>query len=193
MQVRKPARTPAQDRALRWLGLILVALLSIAIFYYGPQISQLGGYGYPGLFLINLAASATLILPAPGIALAFAAGAHLNPFLVGVAVGLGSAIGELTGYLAGISGRAVVGDSPRMLRVQHLMRSYGLLVIFALSLVPNPLFDVAGITAGAMRMPVWQFLLAATAGKTIKAALLAFAGAGMMGALAPAIREWLAR
>jgi membrane protein DedA with SNARE-associated domain len=44
-----------------------------------------------------------------------------------------------------------------------------------------------------MRMPVWQFLLAATAGKTIKAALLAFAGAGMMGALAPAIREWLAR
>ena len=51
----------------------------------------------------------------------------------------------------------------------------------------------AGITAGAMRMPVWKFLGAALPGKVIKATLLALAGAGMMDALSPVIERLLMR
>ena len=47
---------------------------------------------------------------------------------------------------------------------------------FVLAVIPNPLFDIAGITAGVIRFPVWKFLLTAWAGKTLKAIL--FAGAG---------------
>ena len=179
--------------ALRVLAFVFVVALSVLIVIYSEQLVQLGAYGYSGLFLLNLLASATLILPAPGLALAFAAGASLNPFLVGLAVGAGSAIGELTGYLAGFSGRGIVESDPQYERVHRWMVTRGLWVIFILSIVPNPLFDVAGITAGAMRMPVWKFLGAALPGKVIKATLLALAGAGVMDALSPVIERLLMR
>ncbi len=174
------------------LAILLVIALSLGIFFYGDRLSRLGAYGYPGLFLLNLAASATLILPAPGIALAFAAGSSLSPLFVGLAVGAGSAVGELTGYLAGVGGRGVVENQSRYRQISGWMRQYGMWVIFFLSLVPNPVFDVAGITAGAMRIPVWRFLGAALAGKVIKATLIALAGAGAVSVVGPWIQRVLA-
>ena len=55
----------------------------------------------------------------------------------------------------------------------------------ALALIPNPLFDVAGAAAGALKMPVLEFLLWAFIGKTIKMLLFAYAGATSM--------DWLLR
>jgi len=185
------ARKPS--RLVRILALLFVIATSLGIALYGDRFSRLGAYGYPGLFLLNVLASATLILPAPGLALAFGAGASLHPVLVGLAVGTGSAFGELTGYLAGFSGRGVIEDRALYTRVQGWMSRFGLWVIFILGLIPNPLFDIAGITAGVMRIPVWKFLAAAGAGKVIKAMLVAYAGAGTMSVLGPMILEWLGR
>ncbi len=159
---------------------LLVIAISAAILLNRDRIAGLGAYGYPGLFLVNLLASATLILPVPGLALAFAVGSSLNPLLVGLATGAGSALGELTGYMAGYSGRGVIENQERYAQVQRWMARFGLWIIFVLSIIPNPAFDIAGIAAGAMRMPVWKFLLASLAGKTIKAALIAYLGAGTM-------------
>lgn len=184
---------PGRMRLLRVLALLFVVVLSLLIVLYGNRLAGLGAYGYPGLFLLNLLASATLILPAPGIALAFAAGSALNPFLVGLAVGSGSTLGELTGYVAGASGRGIVTNDANYPRIRDAMARYGLWIIILLSLVPNPLFDIAGMVAGATRIPVWQFLAAAWIGKVIKATLIALAGAGMIQALAPLIERWLVR
>lgn len=184
---------PGRMRLLRVLAFLFVVALSLFIILYGNRLAVLGAYGYPGLFLLNLLASATLILPAPGIALAFAAGSALNPFLVGLAVGSGSTLGELTGYIAGASGRGMIKDDPSYPRVQSAMARYGLWIIILLSLVPNPIFDIAGMVAGATRIPVWQFLAAAWIGKVAKATLIALAGAGMIQALAPLIERWLVR
>lgn len=188
--------SPAARRgrtALRVTAIVFVIALSIAIVAYGDRLTRLGAYGYPGLFLLNLLASSTLILPAPGLALAFAAGANLNPWLVGLAVGSGSTLGELTGYLAGLSGRGAIEKDPQYTRVHGWMLQFGLWAIFFLSLVPNPLFDVAGIAAGAMKIPLWKFLAAAWGGKVLKSTLVALAGAGMMDALGPVIQRWLTR
>lgn len=185
--------TRGQLRLLRALAFLFVIALSVLIVLYGNRLVGLGAYGYPGLFLVNLLASATLILPAPGLALALAAGATLNPYLVGLAVGTGSALGELTGYIAGASGRGMVESDPNYPRVSGWMAKKGLWVIFALSIVPNPMFDVAGIAAGTMRIPVWKFLAVTWVGKVIKSTLVALAGAGAMQALAPLIEQWLTR
>ena len=184
---------PGRTRLLRVLAFLFIVVLSLLIIRYGNRLAVLGAYGYPGLFLLNLLASATLILPAPGIALAFAAGAALNPFLVGLAVGSGSTLGELTGYIAGASGRGMIKNDPNYPRVRDAMAKYGLWIIILLSLVPNPIFDIAGMVAGATRIPVWQFLAAAWIGKVAKATLIALAGAGMIQALAPLIERWLVR
>jgi hypothetical protein len=47
--------------------------------------------------------------------------------------------------------------------------------------------------SGALRIPVFRFLLACLAGKVIKATLVAFAGAGTLNLLAPIVRDWLSR
>ena len=188
-----PRLSPAALRLVRVLAILAVIALSLLIVLYGNRLTSLGAYGYPGLFLLNLLASATLILPAPGLALALAAGATLNPYFVGLAVGSGSTLGELTGYIAGASGRGMVENDPNYPRVRGWMARYGLWVIFVLSLVPNPIFDVAGIVSGAMHIPVWKFLLATRLGKVIKSTLVALAGAGAMQALGPIIARWLTR
>lgn len=190
---RPTARARPSLPVLRWLALLAVVGISALVIIYGDRLARLGAYGYPGLFLLNVLSSATLILPAPGLALAFAAGGHLAPPLVGLAVGSGSALGELTGYVAGYSGRGVIENRARYEQIQKWMRDFGLWVIFFLSLVPNPLFDIAGITAGMMRIPVAKFLLAAWGGKVLKAMLVAYAGAGAIGMLGPVLQRWLAR
>ena len=57
-------------------------------------------------------------MPAPGVAVAAAAGTFLDPLWVGIVAGLGSATGELSGYLLGYYGRrAVPTDTSRAWRL----------------------------------------------------------------------------
>jgi uncharacterized membrane protein YdjX (TVP38/TMEM64 family) len=139
------------------------------------------------LVLFGLAAlsTATLILPAPGLALTAIAGAAGDPLVVGVVAGLGQAIGELTGYLAGWSGRSFLPDNEASRKLTEWLGRRGPIVIFVLAVTPNPLFDLAGIAAGALRMPVLHYLAAAATGKVIKNVLIAAGGstiAGLLGA-----------
>ncbi len=57
------------------------------------------------------------------------------------------------------------------------MHRQGSLVMFTMSVLPNPLFDVAGVIAGVVRMPVWKFFTAVLLGKVIKSMYVAGAGA----------------
>ena len=138
-------KSNARQAAIRMTAILFVAAITGAIFLFGNRLVGLGAYGYPGVFLITLISSSTVILPAPGLAFAFAAGANLNPFLVGICAGLGATLGELTGYLAGVGGRGFVEGDAQYERMHGWMARYGLWVIFVLSIVPNPIFDVAGI------------------------------------------------
>jgi len=138
------------------------------------------------LVLFGLAAlsSATLILPAPGLALTAVAGAAASdPILVGVVAGLGQAVGELTGYAAGRSGSALLPDNVATARLTRWIATRGPLIVFVLAAIPNPVFDVAGIAAGVVRMPVAVYFLAAAAGKIIKNVVVA-GGAGVLGGVA---------
>lgn len=52
------------------------------------------------------------------------------------------------------------------------MKKYGVWGIFAIAAIPLVPVDVAGIIAGAARLPLWRFLLPVWAGKTVKYVLL---------------------
>ena len=56
------------------------------------------------------------------------------------------------------------------------MRRYGMLTLFTLAAVPNPLFEVAGLTAGATRYSFLRFMGAVTPGKVVRGLLLAYVG-----------------
>jgi membrane protein YqaA with SNARE-associated domain len=157
--------------------LILVITLTILLLYFRKEVSTLGVYGYPGIFLISILANATIIIPLPGIFITTAMGAVFNPFGVALAAASGSAIGELTGYLAGFGGQVIIENKKWYTRVMGWMRKYGDVTIFILSLIPNPLFDLAGMAAGTLKMPLWRFLMFCFFGKFLKMLIFAFLGA----------------
>jgi membrane protein YqaA with SNARE-associated domain len=174
-----PHRTPRDwIRALLPFSLALLVSLGVILLFakFQDKIEALEGYGYLGAFFIGLLGNATVILPAPSLAFTTALGVALNPLLVGVAAGAGEALGEMTGYVGGISGKAIVENHARYETIKHYMARYGEWAFFLLALIPNPLFDIAGIAAGIVRFPIWRFLLSVWAGKTLKA--IVFAGLG---------------
>jgi membrane protein YqaA with SNARE-associated domain len=166
---------------LRLLALLAVIGITIFIFAIRDRAEQLAAYGYPGIFFLSLLANATVILPAPGLAITFAMGAVFHPFGVALAAASGATLGELTGYMAGFSGQAVIENAQMYRRLLDWTRRYGGLTIIALAAIPNPLFDLAGAAAGALRMPVGLFLLYTWIGKIIKMGLFAYAGAASIG------------
>jgi membrane protein YqaA with SNARE-associated domain len=161
----------------RLAGLVLVVVFSGAIYYFAARVENIEIYGYPGVFLLSFLANATIIFPAPGVAVAFAMGNVLNPLGVALAAGAGAALGEMTGYLAGYTGQGLVPHNAVYQRLERLTQRHGGWAILVLALIPNPAFDIAGAVAGAMRMPVVTFLLFAFAGKTLKMLIIALAGA----------------
>jgi uncharacterized membrane protein YdjX (TVP38/TMEM64 family) len=172
----KPANNLATN-ILRVLAVAAVIGITIYIYSIRDRVEEFTAYGYPGIFLIMLLANATVILPAPGVAVVFAMGSVFHPLGVAFAAGAGGAIGELTGYLAGYGGQAVVENTKIYEKISPWINKYGAWMILVLSAFPNPFFDIAGIAAGIAKIPLWQFLLACWVGQTIKMAMFAYAGA----------------
>jgi uncharacterized membrane protein YdjX (TVP38/TMEM64 family) len=167
---------PVTITILRIVAVLAVIGITVYIYSIRDRVEEFTQYGYFGIFLIMMLANATVILPAPGVAVVFAMGSVFNPLGVALSAGIGGAIGEITGYLAGFSGQAVVENTQIYNRLMPWIKKYGAWVILVLSSIPNPFFDIAGIAAGIAKIPLWQFLLACWVGQTIKMALFAYAG-----------------
>ena len=174
--VDPPRRTTSVTIALRILALLAVIAITIYVYSIRSRVEQFSAFGYPGIFLIALLANATVLLPAPGVAIVYAMGAIFNPIGVGIAAGTGGAIGELSGYLAGFSGQTLVENSKVYRRVTPWIDKYGAWAILVLAAFPNPFFDTAGIAAGVAKMPVLRFLVFCWVGQLIKMTLFAVAG-----------------
>jgi uncharacterized membrane protein YdjX (TVP38/TMEM64 family) len=180
----KSKTEPAQkNKRLLTLARVVALLFVIGISIYvvmlpEEQAEKLESYGYLGTFLISILANATVIIPAPGLVIVFSMGAKFNPLLIALAAGAGATIGELSGYLAGFSGQGIIEDQKRYDQMVAWMERNGPLTILILAFIPNPLFDLAGMVAGALRMPVYKFLFWALIGKVCKMVVFAYAGAG---------------
>jgi len=177
-----PAKVRRQKKAsfftnfLRVLALFAVVGITIYILSIRTRVGEFAAYGYPGIFLIALLANATVLLPAPGVAVIYAMGAIFNPLGVALAAGTGAALGELTGYLAGFSGQAVIDRADIYERIHPWVEKYGGWAILVFSAIPNPFFDIAGIAAGMAKMPLRTFLLFTWIGQIIKMLMFALAG-----------------
>lgn len=161
----------------RIFALLAVIAISVYVFTLRDRAEEFAIYGYPGIFLISFLAYATVLLPAPGVAVIFTMGAVFNPIGVGIAAGAGAALGEISGYLAGFSGQAIIERADIYERLTGWMVKNGAITILLLSAIPNPFFDIAGIVAGALKMPLVKFFTWCWLGETIKMVIFAYAGA----------------
>lgn len=177
------SRTPVR------VAIVLAMIaLSVAIYLFRDRFAGLAAVGYPGIFLVSFLGNATIVLPAPSIFLVFSMGSALPFYWVGLSAGVGEALGELTGYTLGVSGRAVIEKRETYERLRGWMQRRGALTILVLSIIPNPIVDLAGIAAGSLGYPLWRFLLFCWLGKTIKSILIAWAGSQSIRAIEPLLR-----
>ncbi len=154
--------------------------------------------GYAGIFLANFLGTATGFVPVPGLtaggqALIVAGSQTLFKPGVVIAGSAGMTLAESTAYLTGVVGRGLAEERHLLLKgrlgqlahrtagwVDWMMARYGFATLLVLSAIPNPFFEFAGITAGAVRMNFWRFLLAVGIGKTLRVIILVIVGQALL-------------
>jgi membrane protein YqaA with SNARE-associated domain len=185
--VQQRIRVGRFSTRLEYILLALIATMAVSIFIgfilLGIGIDDIKRWGYPALFLISGLRAASVILPIPGSGLTFAAGAFMDPVFgipapiaVGVVAGFAESLGEFTGYAAGYGGGRLLDKRALYERVKGWIRKRAFLTIMIMGMMPSPLFDVAGIAAGASRVPIRVFWPAVLIGKIIRGIAMATAG-----------------
>jgi len=149
-------------------------LVSVAFIISGVVLWTTGTFnietaGYASIFFLSFIGAALIFLPVSALAaVCVAVAVDLNPFMVALVAASAEAVGEMTGYLAGMGGKSFFERNRFYLRFKNLFSRYAALSLLIGSAIPNPLFDCLGIAAGSILYPVKRFLLLVFAGKVIK-------------------------
>ena len=167
-----------KSRVLPILGIVMVVLVTVGILLYRDRIAGFGTLGYPGVFVVAMVWNSTVLVPIPSFWTYFFLGQIFHPALVGLAGGAGAAVGELTSYLAGFSGRIILEEKRVKVyaRVEKWIKKWGFIVVFGFNLVPVFPFDLVGIACGASRFKLWRFYLACFLGRSLAYGFIAFLG-----------------
>ena len=175
----------------RWLELALYVaalagitygftyLLGYLMAHLNIPIEQFATTAYLVVFLVTLISCAGLFVPVVfHVSIMITAAQYWNPVLVALAASVAGALGETTGYYAGYLGKRIarLENMPGYQRLVSWMNKHGPWGIFLLSLQPILPFDVAGLLAGASKMPLWKFLLPCWAGRFPKYLLACYIG-----------------
>jgi len=146
----------------------------------GDWISYLLQFGYLGVFAISVVGAMSIIIPIPYtfVILTLGMEGSLDPLLLTVAGGLGSAVGEFSGYVLGYYGRAVISEK-RQRKIDFIVRilenRYGPVVIFLFALTPLP-DDLLFIPLGVLRYKFVKAFIPCFFGKLLMCAILAYGG-----------------
>jgi len=136
-------------------------------------------YGYFGIFVISFIGTASIIVPVPYTLIIFALSltGKWNPLLLTIAGGVGSALGEFSGYALGYFGRRIISKErqEKMTYLVKLFDRYGPLAIFAFALTPLP-DDLLFIPLGILKYKFYKAFIPALIGKTLMILILVYFG-----------------
>jgi len=141
-------------------------------------------YGYFGIFLISLFGALSIIFPIPYTVIIFTLGGLkageswvFEPFWIAVAAGIGSTIGEFSGYLIGFGGRKAISEryKKKMDFLVKVFNKFGSIAIFLFALTPLP-DDLLFIPLGVMRYSIIRIFLPALIGKFLMNLIVAYSG-----------------
>ncbi|MEM2940814.1 MAG: VTT domain-containing protein [Thermoproteota archaeon] len=134
-------------------------------------------YGYLGIFLLSFIGAVSVVFPIPYTVIIYLLGSILDPFLIAISGGLGSAVGEFAGYLLGYYGRMVISRERRR-KMDYMLKifdRYGVVAIFLFALTPLP-DDLLIIPLGIMHYNPVKFLIPCILGKFLMCLILALGG-----------------
>lgn len=134
-------------------------------------------FGYLGVLVISFIGSVSVVFPIPYTIVIYVLGSFLDPFFVAISGGLGSALGEFSGYALGYYGRSVISEE-RQRKMDYMVKvfaKYGSVAIFFFALTPLP-DDLLFIPLGVMRYPFLKAFIPGLLGKTLMTFILAYSG-----------------
>jgi membrane protein YqaA with SNARE-associated domain len=149
------------------LFIVFTVLTTVGTILLLPRLVVLGPLGYVAGFFINLLSSAVIILPSPGFAAVMVMATQLNPFLLGLVVGIGGTLGELVAYWLGAQGHQPLQGNRIYGYLARAMTRAGGAILFLFGLMPFLPVDAAGVLAGAAKYPIAKFLFYLGLGKTL--------------------------
>jgi membrane protein YqaA with SNARE-associated domain len=160
------------------LSAVFLGLLSLFEGYFDRPLEDFAKYAYLVVFVATLLSSATIILPAPGVAIMMVAATEWDPVWVALSASVGGTLGEISAYYVGLWGRKVISreHSGAYRKAEGWMRKYGWVTLAVFSFMPVLIFDLVGIIAGALRLPMWKFLLATYAGRLPRSLIEVYVG-----------------
>ena len=103
-------------------------------------------------------------------------GRHYNPIVVGFIAALGSILGEILAYNVGVLGQLAIKDKEWFEPLHQNMEKNGFFTILIVTAIPNPIFNIAAGTSGALNYPMWKFLIASFLGNWLQYSILAIIG-----------------
>jgi uncharacterized membrane protein YdjX (TVP38/TMEM64 family) len=186
----------------RWLRLLIYAVVVAGVTYgfyllvgylaMRFNIQHYAATAYLIVFVVTLVSCAGLFVPVyihvalmVAVAKIVAQVSPWGPVLVAVAATTGGTLGEITGYYTGYLGKRIaqVENLPGYQRLVGWMTRHGMLAIYVMSLQPILPFDIAGLVAGAARMPLWKFLLPCWGGRFPKYLVACLVGSAVLNIL----------
>jgi membrane protein YqaA with SNARE-associated domain len=165
------------ERVLKPLYIAIVLMLIISIVLLRDHLPNYRTIGYQGVFVLSFVGSASILVPVPGIAAVCAGPGLLGlfPLWVAILASVAEALGELSGYMLGFSGRGFAENNRFYPRIERWMQHRGWIALGLASSIPNPLFDLIGVAAGTLKYPIWRFIAVVWAGKLLKSMSIAYA------------------
>jgi membrane protein YqaA with SNARE-associated domain len=170
---------PEKKQNLKVDSLIILGISIFIIgisFYFREELAKFSSLGLVGIFLINLIGSATVFVPAPGIATVVAGGFIYNPLFVAIVSALGSAIGDFVGYALGHSSKEILLKKHSFWYkiFKETFHKYAAVFIIFFAFIPNPLFDFVGLIAGIFHYSPRKFLVYILIGRFLRNLILAY-------------------
>ena len=175
--------SPWLRRVLAVLMLVFIVACSVAVYLLPLGSAELAPLGYLAVFVSTLVAGMAVMVPGVNVVV-FVAGRSMDPILVALIGGLGSSLGESTGFVAGRATRSLVTERRLESRwgksIAGLVRRNAFLTIFGLAFFSVVLADVAGLVAGRVGYSYRKFLVATFLGKTLRFLLVAVLGGRLL-------------
>ncbi|MEM4644419.1 MAG: VTT domain-containing protein [Candidatus Methanomethylicaceae archaeon] len=132
-------------------------------------------YGYFGTFIISVLGNLVPFLPVPYLIPIFLLSEVLEPFFVGITVGIGASLGKCVSYAIGRGGRAVLDEKKKkeLECFGNLLGKYGAIAVYLFASLPLP-DDIIVMPFGIIKYNFKRFFLALLLGKLTLGMLVAY-------------------
>jgi membrane protein DedA with SNARE-associated domain len=137
-------------------------------------------YGYVGAIIVSILGNFLPFIPIPYLIAIYYMASYMpvDPIILGIAAGIGGAIGKSVIYLLGFEGSKIIiteGKRRQIEKFKEMLGKYGAIAVFFATVTPSP-DDIVIIPLGLVRYSFIKFFIATALGKILLSIAVALFG-----------------